>query len=216
MTSPTRAIQVLIVDDDLYVRESLSDFLSAAPDIHVLGTCADGATAVTAVSEAAPDVILMDIHMPVMDGAEATRLITRIAPTTRIVALSSLGDDDAVATMPASGAAGFLIKSTRPKALITAIRSAHSGLAIVPPETLRRWTPAPNQPPAMTLTEREQRLLSLLADGLSNKQLGDELYLSPSTVKKHLSDLMRKLGAPTRAGVVSRAHQLGLLTPGER
>lgn len=211
----TGRITVLIVDDDLYVRESLSDFLATASDIRVLDTCANGAVAVARVREYVPDVVPMDIHMPIMDGAEATRLIMQIDPAVRVLALSSFGDDEAVADMLDSGAAGFLIKTTSPHVLVDAIRSAHNGLTIVPSETLRRWTPGTSRRPAIALTERELRVLHLLADGLNNRQIGAAMFLSGSTVKSHLSDLMRKLDARTRTGVVSRAHELGLLTPRE-
>lgn len=206
-------ITVLIVDDDLYVRQSLCDFLSIAPDLHVLDTCADGAAAVERVRESTPDVVLMDIHMPVMDGVEATRLIAQIAPAVRVLALSSFGDDDAVAEMLDSGAAGFLVKSTRPHVLADAIRGAHNGLAIIPSETLRRWNPGTSRRTVVALTERERRVLDLLADGFTNRQIAETMFLSGSTVKGHLSDLMRKLEAGSRTGVVSRAHELGLLAP---
>lgn len=205
-------IRVMVVDDDLYVRESLSDYLAAAPDMVLVGACANGAEALARVQERMPDVVLMDIQMPVMDGVRATRELARGAPAVRVVALTSFGDDEAVAEMLDAGAAGFLLKSTRPHALVDAIRAAHDGLTVVPPDTVRRWSGSHRRVDGPELSERERQVLALLASGLNNRQIGQAMFLSASTVKNHLSDLMQKLDVPTRTGVVSRAHELGLLT----
>jgi DNA-binding NarL/FixJ family response regulator len=204
-------ILTMIVDDDMYVRESLSDYLASADDLAVLGSCANGAEAIARIQEVPPDVVLMDIQMPVMDGIQATREISRLAPTVRVLALTSFGDDTAVADMLAAGAAGFLLKSTRAHALVDAIRAAHRGFTIVPPDTARRWGSARRTPVGPALSERERHVLDLVAAGLNNRQIGQALFLSASTVKNHVSDLMRTLNAPSRTGVVARAHELGLL-----
>jgi DNA-binding NarL/FixJ family response regulator len=209
-------IRVLVVDDDLFVREHLTDYLSAAPALVLIGTCANGAEAVALVQHSPPDVVLMDIQMPVMDGITATAAITRLALPVRIVALTSFGDDDAVADMLDAGAAGFLLKSTRPHALVEAIRAAHDGLTVFPPDTIRRWGRTRRRPPGPVLTERERQVLDLLVSGLNNRQIGQAMFVSASTVKKHLSDLMQKLDVPTRTGVIARAHELGLLTHPDR
>nr|WP_300142251.1 response regulator transcription factor [Propionicimonas sp.] len=205
-------IRVLIVDDDLFVREHLSEYLAATPDLVLLGTCTNGAEAISRVREEPPDVVLMDIQMPVMDGILATREIVQVTPTVRVLALTSFGDDDAVADMLAAGAAGFLLKSTRAHVLADGIRAVHGGLTVVPPDTVRRWGSLRQPPGGPALSERERRVLDLVAAGLNNRQIGQAMFLSASTVKSHLSDLMQKLDAPSRTGVVARAHELGLLT----
>ena len=131
--------------------------------------------------------------------------------------VASFADDDAVADMFASGACGFLLKSTRPAALADAIRAAHAGLALIPPDTIRRWSHTRAKPSGPTLTERERHVLTGLGQGLTNRDIARTMFVSPSTVKNSVSSLMRKLDAPTRTGVVARAHELGLLstTPSE-
>lgn len=209
---PATPIRVLIVDDDLFVRESLSDYLAAAEDLDLVGACADGAAAIEAVDRYLPDVVLMDLRMPIMDGPHATRAIRDLAPQVRVVALTSFPDDDAVADMFTSGACGFLLKNTRPAALADAIRAAHAGLALVPPDTIRRWSDARSKPTGPPLTEREREVLDGLARGLTNRDIAHAMFVSPSTVKSLVSGLMRKLDTATRTGVVARAHDLGLLS----
>lgn len=199
-----RPIGVLIVDDDLYVRESLSDFLASAEDLQLVGACADGAAAVAAVRDHRPDVVLMDVRMPVMDGLQATRAVRDLAPETRVLALTSFEDDDAIADMFAAGACGFLLKSTRP----------HAGLTLVPPDAVRRWSDSRVSVATPALTERERRVLDGLGQGLTNRDLARSLFVSSSTVRAVVSSLMRKLDAPTRTRVVARAHELGLLSAG--
>lgn len=208
---PDATITVLIVDDDLYVRESLSDYLAAAADLQLVGACPDGAAAVAAVRVHLPDVVLMDIYMPGMAGPAATRAILHDAPATRVLALTSFDDDEAVADMFTSGACGFLLKSTRPRALADAIRAAHAGLSLIPPDTILRWSNTRAKPVGPALTERERQALTGLGQGLTNRDIARTMFVSPSTVKALVSSLMRKLDAPTRTGVVARAHALGLL-----
>lgn len=212
MDAAAAPIRVLVVDDDLFVREHLPKYLAATSDLVLLGTCTNGAEAVARVREEPPDVVLMDIQMPVMDGIRATREIARLAPTVRVLALTSFGDDDSVADMLSAGATGFLLKSTRAAVLADAIRAAHGGLSVMPPDTVRRW--GGRRPPSggPALSERERQVLDLLAAGLNNRQIGQEMFLSTSTVKGHLSELMQKLDARSRTGVVARAHELGLLS----
>ncbi len=213
---PTPAIRVLIVDDDLFVREHLRDYLASAEGFEVVGWCGDGAAALSAMSDQAVDVVLMDIRMPVMDGIEATRVISERHPGTRVLALTSFGDDDSIANMFHSGACGFLLKNTRPQGLIEAVRAAHQGLSVIPPDLLHRWANARRRPEAPALTEREVEVLNLLSQGLNNRQIGQEIYLSASTVKAVLSSLMHKFGTGSRVGVLSKAHVLGLIpAPGQ-
>lgn len=213
MTTPTLPpIRVVVVDDDLFVRDHLAAFIEATPDMQLVATCASGAEAVTVAQSQPPDVILMDIQMPGMDGIHATRVIKDLVPAVRVVALTSFGDDDAVADMIDAGAAGFLLKSTKLATLMDAIRAAHGGLTVIPPETVLRWRSPRRGPTPPLLSERERQVLDLLATGLSNREIGQAMFLSPSTVKKHLRALMQEFGVTTRTGVVARAHELGLLS----
>ena len=208
----TSPIRVLVVDDDPLAREALREYIAAAGDLELVGTCADGAEAVAAVSADPPDVVLMDVRMPVLDGPAATRELVRLAPTVRVLALTTLDDDDAIARIFEAGGCGFLLKHTRPAALADAIRAAHSGVAVLPPDTMRRWTDARSRPAAPELTDRERAVLVGLGQGLTNRQIAQALFASASTIKIQVASLMRKLDAPTRTRVVARAHELGLLS----
>lgn len=215
MTDSPASITVALADDDLFVRDHLSDYLATTADLELIAVCADGEQLVAQIQQRAPDVVLMDIQMPRMDGVQATRIICESAPSVRVIALTSFGDDTAVASMLEAGAAGFLLKSTRPEALFEAIRAAHHGLAVIPDAIARRWSASHRRPEAPALTAREQQLLALLAQGLTNKQIGQELFLSASTAKQGVRDLMGKLEVSSRTAVVARAHQLGLLGASE-
>jgi DNA-binding NarL/FixJ family response regulator len=213
----THPIRVLIVDDDLFVRGHLRDYLTSADGFEVVGSCCDGAAALSAMSDQAVDVVLMDIRMPIMDGVEATRLVTQQHPATRVLALTSFGDDDSITRMFESGACGFLLKNTRPQGLIEAVRAAHQGLSVIPPDLLQRWANVRRRSDSPALTGREVEVLGLLAQGLNNRQIGEEIYLSASTVKGVLRSLMRKFETGSRVGVLSRAHELGLMSaPGQQ
>lgn len=211
MTDSPPTITVAIADDDLFVRDHLTDYLATTPDLELIAACAHGEQLVAQLQQRVPDVVLMDIQMPVMDGIQATRIITETAPSVRVIALTSFGDDSAVAAMLEAGAAGFLLKSTKPEALFEAIRAAYQGLTVISPTTARRWSSSHHRPEAPVLTSREQQLLTLLAQGLTNKQIGQALFVSASTAKQGVHDLMGKLEVSSRTAVVARAHQLGLL-----
>lgn len=210
MTPPT-PIRLLIVDDDLYVRESLTDYLADAADIEIAGSCADGAEAVAAVRAAPFDIALIDIRMPVMDGLQASRAILELRPATRILAVTSFDDDQSIAEFFELGGAGYLLKDTRPGALVEAVRAAHAGITVVPPDTIRRWSVAHEPRPLPELTERELLVLQGLHEGLATREIADRLFLSSTTIKGTLSDLREKLGAPTRGHLLARAVELGLL-----
>mgnify|MGYP000852394441 FL=1 len=209
--SRSSVITVAVADDDLFVRDHLSDYLAATADLELLATCANGEQLVAQVQQRPPDVVLMDIQMPLMDGPQATRAVCALAPSVRVIALTSFGDDSAVAAMLEAGAVGFLLKSTKPEGVFEAIRAAHHGLAVIPPDVARRWSATHHRPQAPQLTDREQQLLGLLAQGMTNKQIGQALFVSASTAKQGVHELMGKLGATSRTAVVARAHQLGLL-----
>jgi len=204
-------ISVLVVDDDLFVRETLTDYLRAADDLTLAGTYPDAESALPAVEEHRPDVVLMDVRLPGMSGIEATREVARRSAGTRVLALTSFGDAEVVVQMLAAGAHGFLLKSTRAQTLLHAVRVAHSGLAVVPQDTLQEWATSQLSAGGPVLSERERQVLLALDLGLTNRQIAAELYLSTSTVKAHVAELLRKLDAPTRTRVVARAHALGML-----
>lgn len=204
-------IRVLIVDDDLMVRQTLSEYLESAPDLEIAGLCEDGAEAVAVVGASAPDVILMDIRMPGMDGITATRAITHDYPAVRIVALTTFDDDEAIASVFDAGGVGYLLKNTRAAALIEAVRAVHSGLSIVPPTLVGRWSPARSLAEPPRLLPREREVLELLTRGLTNREIARELFVSPSTVKVHVTALMRKLSADNRTSLATKAHVLGLI-----
>lgn len=210
MTPPT-PIRLLIVDDDLYVRESLTDYLADAADIEIAGSCADGAEAVAAVRAAPFDIVLIDIRMPVMDGLQASRAILELRPATRILAVTSFDDDQSIAKFFDLGGAGYLLKDTRPSALVEAVRAAHAGITVIPPGTIRRWSAVHEARPVPELTEREQQVLQALQEGLTTREIADRLFLSITSIKGTIGDLRGKLGAPTRGHLLSRALELGLL-----
>jgi DNA-binding NarL/FixJ family response regulator len=202
---------LLIVDDDLFVREALADFLAGADDIEVVGSCPDGEAAVDAARAVPLDVVLMDVRMPGMGGLEAARAILRLQPATRVLAITSFDDDLTIARFFDLGGAGYLLKDTRPAALVDAVRAAHSGLTVVPPAMIRRWGAAHGERPVPQLSERELLVLQGLREGLTISEIADRLFLSPTTIKAALGDLRDKLGAPTRGHLLARALELGLL-----
>lgn len=197
-------LRIVLADDHPVVRGGLAALIGTLPGLEVVGEAADGEAAVRQVQLLRPDVVLMDVRMPVMDGLQATRAVRDLAPETRVLALTSFEDDDAIADMFAAGACGFLLKSTRP----------HAGLTLVPPDAVRRWSDSRVSVATPALTERERRVLDGLGQGLTNRDLARSLFVSSSTVRAVVSSLMRKLDAPTRTRVVARAHELGLLSAG--
>lgn len=204
-------ITLAIADDDLFVRDHLSDYFATTSDIELIAACSDGAQLVAQVQQRPPDVVLMDIQMPAMDGITATRLVCEAAPSVRVIALTSFGEDAAIAAMLEAGAVGFLLKSTKPEGLFEAVRAAYRGLAVLPPDVARRWSATRPHTEALQLTAREQQLLTLLAQGMTNKDIGQVMFFSASTAKQCVRDLMEKLDVTSRTAVVTRAHQLGLL-----
>ncbi|MCE1173818.1 MAG: response regulator transcription factor [Propionibacteriales bacterium] len=206
-----RPIRVMIADDEPIVCEALAEYLAAAADIEVVSACTTGEDAVTHALELAPDVVLMDIRMPKVDGIAATRTITEANPDIRVVMLTTFDEDEIIADAFAAGAAGYLLKTTRSSALVEAVRAAHAGLSVVPPGLVSRWSPSRvvAQPPR--LLPREREVLELLARGHTNAQIAAKLFVSPSTVKLHVAALMRKLDAENRTSLAARAHVLGLI-----
>jgi DNA-binding NarL/FixJ family response regulator len=209
----SKRIRVLIADDDLMVRQTLGEYLAIATDLELVATCADGAQAVEMVGAQHPDVVLMDIRMPGMDGVTATKQIMAIAPRTRVIALTTFDEDETIAAIFANGGAGFLLKNTRAPALVEAVRAAHSGLVVLPPGLVSRWIEPHHTIEKPTLDKRELAVLAAVAKGLTNRDIANLLFVSPSTVKLQLAGLMRKLNADNRTALVAKAHELGLLAP---
>jgi len=218
-------IRVLVADDQALVRGSFRLLVDTAPDLEVVGEAATGAEAVEIATSTSPDVVLMDIRMPVMDGIEATRQITRSPQTAdvRILILTTFDLDDYVYAALRAGASGFLLKDTPPADLLTAIRTVAAGDALLAPAVTRRLIaefarlPQPGQQPAMTLegiTERECEVLTLIARGLSNAEIAGTLHVTMATAKTHVGRLLAKLGARDRAQLVVVAYETGLVRPG--
>jgi DNA-binding NarL/FixJ family response regulator len=217
-------VRVVIADDQALVRSGFSVIVASAPDMKVVAEVGDGAAAVDAVRDAAPDVVLMDIRMPTMDGLEATRRITSDPHTaaSRVVILTTFDLDEYVYEALRAGASGFLLKDTLPDDLLTAIRVVAAGDALIAPAITRRLIeefahrPGPSEAsrkPVSGLTEREVEVLGMVAKGFSNAELARELYMSPATAKTHVSRLLTKLQARDRAQLVMIAYETGIAVP---
>lgn len=203
---------VIIVDDDLFVRTILAQLLDRAPGIEVLGAYANGADAARAAAKLTPDVALVDINMPEVDGPRATALLRRASPSTQVLALTSLADPSAAASMLQAGALGFLPKDLPLPALLHSIQAASYGVAVLAGGAAGLIdTRAAAKTPE--LTELEHKVLVLLAAGHTNEQISEQLYLAVSTVKHHISALLTKFGANNRVTLAVRAHELGLAGP---
>lgn len=206
-------IRILLVDDHSVVRQGLRMFLALDPELEVIGEAADGAEAVRMARELKPDVILMDMLMPVMDGVAATAVIRRELPETEVIALTSVLEDEKVIGAVRAGAIGYLLKDTEADDLRRAIKAAANGQVQLSPKAaarLMREVRAPDSPEA--LTERETDVLRLLAQGKSNKEIAHQLSLSEKTVKTHVSNILAKLGVPSRTQAALYAVRIGLVS----
>jgi NarL family two-component system response regulator LiaR len=206
-------IRVLITDDHGVVRQGLRMFLSLDPDIEVVGEAAHGQEAVAMARELKPDVVLMDLLMPVMDGIEATRVIRSELSEVEVLALTSVLEDASVTGAVRAGAIGYLLKDTDAEELHRAIRGAAEGRVQLAPEAaarLIREVRAPESPEE--LTERETEVLKLLARGKANKQIASELFVEEKTVKAHVSSIFRKLGVQSRTQAALYAVRTGLVS----
>jgi DNA-binding NarL/FixJ family response regulator len=204
-------ISVLIVDDHAMVRSGLEQLLNAAEGIELVGTAANGEEAVAAVEALHPDVVLMDISMPVLDGIGATEQITAAHPDTRIIVLTSFSDDRRIVAALRAGAAGYLLKHVGPDELLTAIRAAAAGDAPLDPKAGRVLLQQRSLRPAHDLSGREEEVLRLVASGLANKQIARKLAISERTVKAHLTNIFQRLGVAdrTQAALWARDHLPG-------
>lgn len=219
------SIRTLIVDDQTLVRAGLSQLLRRTEDIEVVGEARDGGEAVSMARDLRPDVVLMDIRMPDMDGIEATRRIVAdpALAGTRVVMLTTFDADDLVFESLRVGAAGFLLKDVEPDELRRAVRVVAAGDALLAPAVTRRLLEtfsdrlvAGRSDVVGDLTERETEVLTLVGKGMSNHEIGEVLFLSPTTVKTHVNRAMTKLGVHDRAGLVITAYESGLVHPGHR
>jgi DNA-binding NarL/FixJ family response regulator len=215
-------IRVAIADDQALVRGGFRLILDARPDIEVIGEAEDGEQAVDLVQKLAPDVLLLDVRMPNLDGIEATRQIVGAASPTRIIILTTFDLDDYVHDAIRAGASAFLLKDVRPADLVDAIRLVSAGNALLAPTALTRLLerfsspPHPREPDAallQALTERELEILRLVAEGLSNAEIAARLVVSEATVKTHVSNLLRKLAVRDRVQAVITAYDTGLVQP---
>jgi DNA-binding NarL/FixJ family response regulator len=210
------AIRILITDDHGVVRQGLRMFLSLDPEMEVVGEASNGREAVAMVRELEPDVVLMDLLMPVMDGIEATGAIRAEMPDVEVIALTSVLDDGSVTGAVRAGAIGYLLKDTDAEELKRAIKAAAEGRVHLAPEAaarLMREVRAPESPEA--LTERETEVLRLLARGKANKQIATSLFVSEKTVKTHVSSILMKLGVQSRTQAALYAVRTGLVSTEE-
>jgi DNA-binding NarL/FixJ family response regulator len=217
-------IRVLLADDQLLVRAGFKALLDAQPDLQVAGEAADGEQALRKVRELRPDVVLMDIRMPVLDGLAATRRITEDVGLrdVKVVMLTTFELDEYVFEAIRSGASGFLVKDTEPEELLRAVRAVVGGDALLSPGVTRRLIAefaARSKEPAAAeslaeLTDREREVMALVGIGLSNDEIARRLVVSPLTAKTHVSRTMVKLGARDRAQLVVLAYESGLVRPG--
>ena len=216
-------ISVLVVDDQELLRTAFSSLIDAEDDLAVVGRAGDGRRAVELVAELSPDVVVMDVRMPVMDGIEATRQITagRDAAAPRVLILTTFDLDEYVFEALLAGASGFALKSRPLEELLSAIRTVAAGDALLAPSVTRRLiahftgharAPSKADQRLGELTEREQEVLSLVAHGLSNAELAETLHVSLPTAKTHVSRILTKLGARDRTQLVILAYELGLVT----
>jgi DNA-binding NarL/FixJ family response regulator len=218
------SIRVAIADDHALVRMGFRALIESEPDLEVVGEAADGLAAVELARQANPDVVLMDIRMPGMDGVTATKQITGLGPAAqrpvRILVLTTFDLDEYVYAALRAGASGFLLKETPPRELLAAIRIIAAGDALLSPSVTRklisefsRQPPARPRPNLDELTDREQDVLALVARGMSNAEIAEELVVSLATVKTHVSRLLTKLAARDRAQLIVVAYESGFVSP---
>ena len=220
------SVRVLIADDQPLMRSALRGCLAGEPDIEVVAEAANGQQAIDLVRDLLPDVALLDLRMPVMDGVEATRRIVgsqQGSPTTKVIAITTFELDDYVVGALRAGASGFLLKDATPDELVQAVRVVAAGDALLSPavtkrllERFARFLPAAIPPGVGNLTPRERTVLQRVAQGATNTQIASELYLAESSVKTHIGHLLSKLHMPDRVHLVIYAYETGLVLPSTR
>lgn len=209
---PSPPIRVMLVDDHTMVRRGLATFLLVFDDLELAGEAADGKTALELCARVLPDVVLMDMAMPDMDGVAATQAIRQRFPEVQVIALTSFKDKGLVQNALQAGAIGYLLKDVSADELAQAIRAAHAGRTTLSPEAAQALVRTVAQPltPGHDLTERERDVLALMIEGLNNTQIAERLVVSPSTIKSHVSHILAKLGVASRTEAVALAvrHEL--------
>ena len=205
--SPSQPIRVMLVDDHMMVRKGLATILKVFADMQLAGEAESGTAAIQLCGEILPDVVLMDMVMPDMEGAAATRAICQKYPQVQVIALTSFKEGDLVKKALEAGAIAYLLKNVSGEELVRAIRAAHAGRATLSPEAAQALVESANQPPTpgLDLTEREHAVLALMIEGLNNKQIAERLIVSPSTIKFHVSNILSKLGVASRTEAVTIA-----------
>ncbi|MFF5076344.1 response regulator [Actinoplanes sp. NPDC000266] len=208
--------RVLIVDDQALFREALAVLLGVVDGLEVAGEAGNGDEALTQVARTSPDVVLMDLRMPVLDGIEATRRIRSAHPGTQVIALTTFDDDADVFAALRAGAVGYLLKDVSSERLVEAVRAAHRGESVLQPSVAAKVVAtfaraAAPQPPADPLSDRETEVLRLLAEGRSNREIAAALFLAEGTVKNHVTNVLGKLGVRDRTQAALRARDLGLI-----
>ena len=220
--TPMAEIRVLLADDQRLMREGLRVLLHLTPDIRVVGEAGDGVEAVERARQIRPDVVLMDVRMPVLDGVAATRRLHDACPEVKVIILTTFDDDEYVFEGLRAGAIGYLLKDVPSEQLAEAIRAAARGEAFIQPSVARKVVAEfarlaerehrrREQPLVEPLSARELEVLALVAEGLSNREIGERLFITPGTVKNHVSNVLAKLGVRGRTQAVLQAQELGLL-----
>jgi len=206
-TSSSQPIRVMLVDDHMMVRRGLATMLKVFDDLQLAGEAESGEAAIQLCAEVLPDVILMDMSLPMMDGATATRAIRQQFPQVQVLTLTSFKEGKLIKNALEAGAIGYLLKDVSADDLARAIRAAHAGRATLSPEAAQALVETANQPPApgLDLTEREREVLTLMIEGLNNTQIAGRLTVSPSTIKSHVSNILSKLGVASRTEAVTLA-----------
>jgi DNA-binding NarL/FixJ family response regulator len=212
-------MRILLADDQALVRGGLRLILDAEPDIEVIAEAADGHEAVARAIDTKPDLVLMDIRMPALDGIEATRRLLAELPETRVLILTTFDLDDYVVDAFRAGASGFLLKTAPPPQLVAAVRTVQEGDALLAPSSTRKLIEQAARPPSGApvldqLTAREHDVLQLLARGLTNAEIAAELVVEPSTIKSHVASLLSKLNLRDRVHAVVYAYETGLVRAG--
>jgi DNA-binding NarL/FixJ family response regulator len=216
------AIRVLLVDDQALFREGLETLLSIHEDIRVVGQASNGQEALQVATKVQPDVVLMDVRMPILDGVRATRLLKKALPQCRVIVLTTFDDDEYIFDALRTGAVGYLLKDVASAQLVEAIRAAARGESILEPSVAakviaefsrvsRLVPPAQMEQLVDPLSERELEILGLIARGASNKEIADQLFIAEGTVKNHVTNILGKLGVRDRTQAALKARELGLL-----